>query len=139
MPDISSPIPPKVESRLDHVFPILRRVHMLVRADGLADRMSRYLIRRIEEHPKIVLHTCTEIVGLEGNGHLERVLWRNNQSGSVETHDIKHVFIMTGAKPNTGWLKRCVALDKKERSARDRLPSRSFIKCCTNKRDGDDG
>ena len=40
-----------------------RRVHMLVRSDGLADTMSRYLIRRIEENPAIVLHTRTEIVG----------------------------------------------------------------------------
>ena len=50
-----------------------KRVHMLVRSDGLADSMSRYLIRRIEENPAIVLHTHTEIVALEGDDHLERV------------------------------------------------------------------
>ena len=43
-----------------------KRVHMLVRSGGLADSMSRYLIRRIEENPAIALHTHTEIVGLEG-------------------------------------------------------------------------
>ena len=32
---------------------------------------------------------------------------------SVETHDIRHVFIMTGAVPNTAWLQGCVALDAK--------------------------
>src|SRR4029434_7431899 len=48
-----------------------RRVHMLVRGRGLADTMSRYLIRRIEENPAIVLRTQTEIVALEGNGKLE--------------------------------------------------------------------
>jgi thioredoxin reductase (NADPH) len=89
------------------------RVHMLVRADGLADSMSRYLIQRIEENPKIVLRTRTEIVALEGNGQLERVRWRDDQTGSVETHDIKHVFIMAGAVPNTHWLEGCVALDAK--------------------------
>jgi thioredoxin reductase (NADPH) len=90
-----------------------KRVHMLVRGDGLADTMSRYLIRRIEDNPTIVLRTHTEIVALEGNGHLERVRWRDNRSGDVETTDIRHVFMMTGAVPNTGWLKRCVALDDK--------------------------
>jgi thioredoxin reductase (NADPH) len=90
-----------------------RRVHVLVRSDGLADTMSRYLIRRIEENPAIVLHTRTEIVALEGNGSLERLRWRDSASGRVETHDIKHLFIMTGAVPNTGWLNRCVALDAK--------------------------
>ncbi len=89
------------------------RVHMLVRSDGLAESMSRYLIRRIEENPAIVLRTHTEIVALEGGDHLERVRWRDNQAGSIETHDIRHVFVMTGAVPNTHWLDGCVALDGK--------------------------
>ncbi|HZM60287.1 MAG TPA: hypothetical protein VFB85_10830, partial [Vicinamibacterales bacterium] len=28
-------------------------------------------------------------------------------------HDIGHLFIMTGATPNTGWLGGCIALDDK--------------------------
>ncbi len=88
-----------------------RRVHMLVRSSGLAETMSRYLIRRIEDHPAIVLHVRTEIVGLEGDHHLERVTWRDNQSGRVETLDIRHVFSMTGAMPSTAWLQGCLALD----------------------------
>ena len=84
---------------------------MLVRSSGLAETMSRYLIRRIEQNPAIVLRANTEIVALEGNHHLERVRWRDNQTGSIETHDIRHVFLMTGAVPNTQWLDGCVALD----------------------------
>jgi thioredoxin reductase (NADPH) len=90
-----------------------RRVHMLVRAEGLADTMSRYLIRRIEDNPAIVLRTRTQIVALEGNGHLERVTWRDDRTGALETPAIRHVFMMTGAVPNTRWLERCVALDDK--------------------------
>ena len=90
-----------------------RRVHMLIRSAGLADTMSRYLIRRIEDHPAIVRHAHTEIVSLEGNGHLERVGWRDNQSGQVETQGIRHVFTMTGAVPSTHWLDGCIALDDK--------------------------
>ena len=41
-------------------------VLMLVRSEGLAESMSQYLIRRIEENPAIDLRTRTEIVGLEG-------------------------------------------------------------------------
>ncbi len=40
-----------------------KRVNVLVRGEGLAETMSRYLIRRIEDHPAIVLRTRTEIVG----------------------------------------------------------------------------
>jgi thioredoxin reductase (NADPH) len=90
-----------------------KRVHMLIRSAGLAESMSRYLIRRIEQTPKIVLRPHTEIVALEGGNHLESVSWQNNQTGQVEEHNIRHVFVMTGADPNTNWLDGCVALDAK--------------------------
>jgi thioredoxin reductase (NADPH) len=91
----------------------VKRVHMLVRSSGLAESMSRYLIRRIEQNPAIVLRTNTEIVGLEGGNHLEQVRWCENQTGYIEDHDIQHVFVMTGAVPSTQWLEGCVALDAK--------------------------
>jgi thioredoxin reductase (NADPH) len=90
-----------------------RRVHILVRSAGLAESMSRYLVRRIEEAPTIVLRPHTEIASLEGGDHLESVRWRNSQTGETEEHKISHVFIMTGAVPNTRWLKGCLALDRK--------------------------
>ena len=89
------------------------RVHMLVRGEGLADTMSRYLIRRIEDNPAIELRTRTQITALEGDRHVERVCWRDDRTGEVDTRDIRHVFMMTGAVPNTGWLERCVVLDDK--------------------------
>jgi thioredoxin reductase (NADPH) len=90
-----------------------KRVHMLVRSSGLAESMSRYLIRRIEQNPAIVLRTKTEIMALEGGDHLERVNWRNGKTGDIESHDIRHIFLMTGAVPSTQWLDGCVALDDK--------------------------
>ena len=56
------------------------RVHMLVRGKGLADTMSRYLIRRIEDNPAIELRTRTQIIGLEGDRHVERVCWRDDRT-----------------------------------------------------------
>ena len=90
---------------------VVRRVHMLVRSTGLAATMSRYLIRRIEDNPKIVVRTRTEISGLEGGDHLERVRVIDRDSGVEQSHAIRHVFLMTGARPNTRWLDGCVALD----------------------------
>jgi len=90
-----------------------RRVHMLVRGPGLADTMSRYLIRRIEENPAIVLRTRTEIVALAGSRTLEGIRWRDDHTGEIESHDISHVFIMMGAVPNTRWLDGCIVLDEK--------------------------
>jgi len=92
---------------------IARHVHMLVRSGGLAESMSSYLIRRIEESPAITLRTRTEIVGLQGKGALESVRWRNNATGETEERPVCHVFCMMGADPSTGWLQGCVALDEK--------------------------
>jgi thioredoxin reductase (NADPH) len=89
-----------------------RRVTVMVRRPGLAESMSRYLIRRIEETPNIALRTSTQIVALEGNGRLERVTWRDG-SGTPTTAPIGNVFLMTGADPNTAWLQACVRLDDK--------------------------
>jgi thioredoxin reductase (NADPH) len=90
-----------------------KRVHMFVRSDGLADTMSRYLVRRIEENPKISLRTRAEIVALEGNSHLARVRCQDHHTGGTETYDISHVFFMAGAIPNTHWLDGCLAMDAK--------------------------
>ncbi|PYP20728.1 MAG: pyridine nucleotide-disulfide oxidoreductase [Gemmatimonadetes bacterium] len=90
-----------------------QRVHMLIRSGGLSSTMSRYLISRIDAHPRIVQHPRTEIVALEGNGHLERVAWRSGRNGPVETQNLRHVFTMTGAEPSTKWLTGCLALDDK--------------------------
>jgi thioredoxin reductase (NADPH) len=86
---------------------------MLVRSSGLADTMSRYLIRRIEENPRIELLPYTEVTALEGNDSLERVRWRNNRTTEEQWHDLEHIFIMTGAAPNSDWLKGCVAVDER--------------------------
>ncbi len=87
-------------------------VHMLIRGPALAASMSRYLIQRIEETPNITLHCETQIVGLEGKTSLESVSWVDG-AGQTSVHPIKHIFSMVGAKANTDWLPKCLALDDK--------------------------
>ena len=87
-----------------------RHVYVMVRSHGLAETMSRYLIRRIEEHPKIDLLTHTEITKFEGRHHLERVELRNNKTGESKTQQIGHIFSMIGAVPNSTWLEGCMEL-----------------------------
>ncbi len=89
------------------------KVHMLVRSGELSTTMSRYLIQRLTENPKIELHLNTEVIGLEGTESLERVTWQDKQTGEISSHAIQHVFIMAGASPCTEWLRGCVAFDAK--------------------------
>jgi thioredoxin reductase (NADPH) len=42
-----------------------------------------------------------------------RIRWRDDANRITETHDVRHVFIMAGAAPNTRWLEGCVLLDDK--------------------------
>jgi len=90
-----------------------QKVYMLVRGKELSETMSRYLIQRIVENPGIDLHLETEIVGLAGDSHLERVTWRDRATGKESAHDIRHVFVMAGASPRTDWLRDCLALDER--------------------------
>jgi thioredoxin reductase (NADPH) len=100
------------------------RVHMLVRGPGLAESMSRYLIQRIESTPNVSLRTRTQVEDLEGADGLERVVWRNLETGARETHGIRNLFLMTGADPNTDWLRGCISLDPKKfvKTGADLLP-----------------
>jgi thioredoxin reductase (NADPH) len=87
-----------------------RQVHVLVRSAGLAESMSAYLIHRIEDSRNITLHTRTQVTALDGSNRLERVMWAT-AGGAPESQELRHVFLMTGASPNTHWLAGCVALD----------------------------
>ena len=90
---------------------IAKHVYLLVRGPCLAKTMSQYLVSRIEASPQITLMTWTQIEALEGGTDLERVHWRNSKTGANGVFDIGHVFVMTGADPNTDWLQGCLELD----------------------------
>ncbi|MAM86520.1 MAG: cation tolerance protein CutA [unclassified Hahellaceae] len=87
-----------------------RQVHMLVREDTLTETMSDYLIQRIEDSSSISVHTATELTALEGDRFLKQVSWQTRDE-SAQTHDIRNVFVLIGAVPNTDWLRDCLQLD----------------------------
>jgi thioredoxin reductase (NADPH) len=92
------------------------KVYLLVRGDGLAGTMSRYLVDRIAATSNIKLMPRTEVTALEGvpERGLETVRWRSRDAASEEVHAICDVFVFVGAEPATEWLAGCdVALDNK--------------------------
>ena len=75
-----------------------------------ADSMSRYLIQRIESTPN---SRCAPARGSRRwKGRALERQWRHVESGERERH-IRHLFVMTGADPNTDWLGGCLVLDDK--------------------------
>lgn len=88
-------------------------VHMLVRSGELRSTMSRYLVQRLTENPRIHLHFNSELVSLTGGEHLEQITWKDKRDGSTSTGNVQHLFIMAGASPRTEWLRGCLELDGK--------------------------
>ncbi|GAB7546137.1 FAD-dependent oxidoreductase [Cupriavidus sp. 8B] len=89
-------------------------VHVVIRGDSLDTSMSRYLIDRIAAQRNITVHARTEVVDLEGNTRLTGVTLRDCNIGTQMTMRVQHVFLFTGAQPNTSWLDGCdVGVDAK--------------------------
>lgn len=88
-------------------------VHLLIRSTTLANTMSDYLVQRILSSPRITLHPQTEIEAFEGDALLRRVTWFSSLTHQRETREIRNVFLMIGASPNTTWLGNQLDLDSK--------------------------
>ncbi|MEC3958676.1 FAD-dependent oxidoreductase [Nocardia sp. CDC153] len=88
-----------------------KTVHILVRGESLEASMSHYLIQQIEQVPNIKVHTRTEVVSADGDDHLERIVLRNNETGTEEKVDAERLFLFIGAAPETDWLDGIVKRD----------------------------
>jgi thioredoxin reductase (NADPH) len=86
-------------------------VTVAVRGPSLAETMSDYLIREIDASPTITLRHNTEVVDATGRGRLERLILRDNRTGSTETLAADALFVMIAAEPRTDWLGEVVARD----------------------------
>jgi thioredoxin reductase (NADPH) len=82
------------------------RVHVLIRGPGLAASMSKYLIDRIAALPNVIVHTRTQIESLEGDGRTLAAVHCTTPDGPLKL-DVRHLFMFTGADPNTSWLRDC--------------------------------
>ncbi|MEO1331073.1 MAG: FAD-dependent oxidoreductase [Pseudomonadota bacterium] len=90
-----------------------RRVHVVIRRSSLVETMSEYLVTRLENDPRIVIHPHTEVVGLEGDRTLEALQLRDNASGATTRASAGGLFLMIGAAPLTDWLRGALRLDPK--------------------------
>ena len=91
----------------------VKHLHLLVRSDGLAASMSKYLIDRIAAIGNITLHVRSEVVALSGipGESMTGATVRNSLTAETQSLAIKHLFLFIGADPNTHWLGQCVETD----------------------------
>ena len=93
-----------------HLSRLARSVRVVVRGDGLAATMSRYLVERIESRPNIELVTQTEVSAVHGNGRLEHADLRD-ADGAIARVAVSALFVMIGADPCTEAVHRMLDLD----------------------------
>jgi thioredoxin reductase (NADPH) len=89
-----------------------RHVRVLVRGNDLGSAMSRYLVDRVESLENVTVTLGARITELEGDTHL-RALRYVTSDGAETRIETSSLFLFIGADANTGWLRGCVALDKK--------------------------
>ena len=95
-----------------HLSRTARSVRIVIRGDGLAATMSRYLVARIEARPNIEITTQTEVSAFHGDGRLEHADLRNRADGTVERVAVSAVFVMIGAEPCTEAVGMMLDLDQ---------------------------
>jgi thioredoxin reductase (NADPH) len=82
-------------------------VKVLVRGEGLKLTMSQYLIGEIASKANIEIVPFINVVGVEGEDHLERIVTRKRSLDGKETsltYEADALFVMIGADASTSWL-----------------------------------
>jgi thioredoxin reductase (NADPH) len=87
-------------------------VTLVVRGERLADSMSDYLVRELSETPNVNVRVRTEVAEGAGAGRLERVTLRDRGDATLTEVEADALYVMIGARPETGWLAGAVARDE---------------------------
>ena len=88
-------------------------VQIVVRREDLRESMSQYLIEQIGQTPNIHVRPRTEVMRVEGNGHVERVALASLEDGSCRVEETDALFVFIGTRPRTEWLPPEVLRDAK--------------------------
>jgi thioredoxin reductase (NADPH) len=95
-----------------HLGKYAANVTMVVRGESFADSMSAYLIKEIDRAYNVHVLFGSELVGGDGDGHLQSLTYRHRGSGAEETVPCTAVFVFIGAEPYTAWLPPEIMRDK---------------------------
>jgi thioredoxin reductase (NADPH) len=73
--------------------------------------MSTYLIKQLDAIENVHVRPATEVAEACGDGHLERLVLADRNSGEKETVEAASMFVFIGAAPRTDWLDGVVVRD----------------------------
>ena len=87
------------------------KVHLLHRRDAF--RASKIMVDRTYAHPKIEVHTNTEVAEVLGDAKVEGLRIRDTASGEERELPMEGLFIAIGHKPNTDVFRDSLEVDAK--------------------------
>jgi thioredoxin reductase (NADPH) len=96
-----------------HFAKFASRVVMLCRGTDIRNSMSDYLVARIEATSVIDVLTCTQVVAIEGEDHVERLVLADATTGQTTTVPASRLFVFIGAQPPTEWLGDAFSRDER--------------------------
>jgi thioredoxin reductase (NADPH) len=90
-----------------------RSVTMVAPETDFAEKMSEYLLSRVQAIPNVHLRPGAKVVGAEGDGMLQTITIEDVETGARETAETNTLFVYIGAAPRTEWLQGVISLDDK--------------------------
>lgn len=87
------------------------RVYVMIRGDDLNENMSRYLVDRVRQHPRVTVRLHTEVREVHGDHSLDAVVAEDTRTGERQWIQARALFVFIGAVPNTSWLVGAIKLD----------------------------
>ena len=94
-----------------HLAQTADRVTVVVRAASLDERMSRYLVDRIQRRDNVVTRTGSKVAAVRGRERLSTVVLEATD-GTTEELSAAGLFVFIGARPRTAWLDGQVVRDQ---------------------------
>jgi thioredoxin reductase (NADPH) len=120
-----------------HLARYAKEVEIIVRRDSLRETMSQYLIEQIEKTENIRLRPRTEVTGVEGDGHVERIALMSIDDGATKLECADALFIFIGTSPRSDWLPPQVLRNEKGfvLTGRDAMAAESFARIWKEQRE----
>lgn len=89
-----------------------RQVTLIAPEADFAEKMSDYLLERLEHTPNISFRTGCVVSAASGTDRLERIQIRDVESGETEEAPTTSLFVFIGVEPMTEWLEETLQLDE---------------------------
>jgi len=89
-----------------------KSVTLVAMEDAISERMSQYLVERVESAPNIRTRTGCTVCSATGESRLETITIRDEKTGETEEVSTEALFVFIGAAPETEWLEGTLARDE---------------------------